>query len=110
MPLERTLLPPLLGLANGNDDRVLTDAARTPRRRAAIRIAHHLGARVARIASGAFERDDLRAVAHAAAELFIDLLQARPVLAGDLHGVARRVDVGPRRAFGQRPGLRFADQ
>src|SRR5688500_14444204 len=110
MPLERALLPPFGGLADWDDDRVAADASRAPRWRAAVRVVDHLRARVARIARGAFERDDLRRLAQPAAELIVDFLEARPVLAGDLHGVARHVDVRRWRGFRKRPGFTLPHQ
>src|SRR4051812_30184588 len=94
VPFERALLPPLWRLANRHDDRVLGEAARSPLRRALVRVIHHLRARVTRIAKRAFERDDLRRLTDTAAQLLVDLLETRPVLARDLHHVARFVEAG----------------
>src|SRR5262245_49506905 len=101
--LERALLPPPGCLADRQDDRVPAETSGTPRRRALVRVLHHLGARVARIAEGPVKREDLRGIADAAAKLFVDLLQAGPILARHLDQVTRFLDAGLLGRFPTRP-------
>ena len=94
LPLERAHLPPRRGLANRHHDRVGADAARPARRRLLVRVPLHLRARVARAANGALHRQDVGGISQSAAQLFLDLLQPRPVSARHLNEVPRLVDAG----------------
>src|SRR5687768_18251881 len=105
MALERALLPPICRLADRDDDRIAADASGPSRRRTPVRVGDHLGARITRVARRAFERDDLRRIAKPPPEFVVYFLQARPILAGDLRGVARHGDVRGWRGFRKRPGF-----